>query len=177
MAEKPIFVFPVPKSPFPTKGRFGEVGHQDWYRGLKKAVDLAEKTKGRVLVITGFKADGYMSEADCYQRVLKILGKAVRDLVVIEKGQETAEELEIAIELAKEKNARLIVISTFMHYPRVRWICRGQKIEHWMVFGLPRIREFFTDLLMWFAYPIIETAGKKEVFIEWVNKRRKGGKF
>jgi vancomycin permeability regulator SanA len=176
MAEKPVFVFPVCKSPF-TKGRIGEARHQDWFQGLKKAVRLSKKLRAKTLVISGFTATGSMSEADCYRRALCALGNGDDEMVLIRQGQETTEELEIAINLAEEENAKLVVVSTLFHYPRVRWICRGKKAEHHMAIGLPRPKEMITDIILWFVYPIIEKIGKKDEFTNWLKNRRDGGKL
>jgi hypothetical protein len=112
-----------------------------------------------------------------YLSTLRRLGVNDKDIIVIEKTHETVEQIEIVTEYAKENNAKLIIISTFLHYLRVRWLCRGFVVEHHGAFGIPRPREAVTDIILTLIFPVIDLIGKKKWFSEKVGMRRVKGIF
>lgn len=173
--KRPVLIFPVPKSPFPLKGRFGKKEWQDWYRVSLKAVNLKNQLGGAVLLISNFSVLGCPSEQAFFSEEFKQLGLDEEHLEKHLVGLETIEELEHAVKLARERQVRLIVISTWLHHLRVRWICRGQGVQHEVVFGLPEIKAAVVDLILTAAYPLFELLGKKEWFISLAKGKRKKG--
>lgn len=170
-------ILPLPKSAHPS-GRVGPIEVQDWYRGLVKATLLLEKYRpAKILVLTAFHAVGEEPEMAIYLSALKRLGVDKNDIIVIEKARETIEQIEISTNYVKENNAELVIVSTFLHYLRVRWLCRGLNIEHHIAFGVPRPYEAVTDIILTVIFPIIDLLEKKKWFSEMVGKRRAKGKF
>ena len=140
------FIIPVTKSPH-KGGRVGSVYLQDWYQGVKKAVGLLKKIpNSKILIVSDVHIDGEEHEADIYVRALRGLGVRGEDMIVVKDCYETIGQIDIIKRMAKEHKARLIFVSTFMHYPRVRWLTTGMKAKHYVAFGIPRPREAVTDV-------------------------------
>ncbi|MGD0328127.1 MAG: ElyC/SanA/YdcF family protein [Minisyncoccia bacterium] len=177
MREK--IIVPLIKNPS-SKGRFGPTEKQDWYTGLVKAESLSRKDwpAATILLVSAFQANGEKTEMEFYRLALEInINK--ENIVEVKKGQETIEQLQVANEYAKKKNAELIIISSILHYPRVWWICRrdGIKAKHHCTGGIPRPREVLTDITLIFLFPLIDLLGGRKWFQKKVQMRRASGKF
>jgi hypothetical protein len=166
------------KSPHP-EGRKGLVVLQDWYKECKDAVFLHKNTPNSEIVITSaVHINGAEREEKYYVDVLKQLGE--ENIVVLGKGLETTEQLEVFKKYVEEKKAKLILIVTWTHFLRVLWMAKRMEIpvyKYKVSLGLPRPKELITDFIMTFVYPIYDLSGEKEVLIHWVKNRREGGKF
>lgn len=170
-------ILPITKSPH-SKGRLGPIKWQDWYRGLIKTQKLASANpQAKILVLSAVHIEGEKTEALIYQLALEQMSFPAKQLIVIEKGYETIEQVEVAKQYANQNKAELLVISTFLHYPRVRWLFRGYRARHFIVFGLPRPREILTDIVLNLIFPIIDLIGLRQWFKNQVITRRKKGKF
>lgn len=167
-----VAVVLLPKSPRPKRGRVGREYWQDWYRGCVKAVALATEHNAQILVASAFKADG-IPEAEFYQEVLE--GIDATDIVVIKEGLETIGQLDAAFKAATGKN--LIVVSSILHFPRVRRLCRGKGVQHKVVWGIPRPSEAIADIFLTFLFPIIDLFGWRGRFQRWSIRRRVAGKI
>ena len=158
-------------------GRIGPLQMQDWYRGLIKTARLLSRyTDAEVVIISAVQVASEDSEADAYLRVLQHLGVPSDRIRVIRKGYETIEQLTVARELMETERRELVIISTFLHYPRVRWIARGLRATHHAAFGLPRPTEAVTDILLAVLFPLIDLAGGRAWFMHMVQRRRMAGK-
>lgn len=170
-------ILPLTKSPHQS-GRMGPVEVQDWYRGLVRAKELLHELKpAKILVLANVHITGEKGETDLYLDALHTLCVPDEDILVVREGQETIEQIEIALALAKREGARLLIISTFLHYLRVRWLCRGEPVEHYIAWGMPRPREILTDTLLTALFPLIDIMGGREWFLEKVKARRLSGRF
>jgi uncharacterized SAM-binding protein YcdF (DUF218 family) len=156
---------------------------QDWYYGIVKAVELLnENPDSEILVLTAMQVEGQMSEADLYVHVLvDQLGVDSQKVWVINECRETVGQLETASELAFNYDYELVVVSTKLHSPRVKWICwkRGIVAEHYKVDGNPRPAEVTTDKILNVIFPMIDTIPPlRNMFLRLVGGRRsKGNQF
>ena len=172
-------IVPIIKSPH-SKGRIGPEKFQDWFRGLKKAVSIAIKSDGEILVISDAQYTNQSHESNLYCKALAKLSQ-VRHRV-IRNGRETTEQVDLSFKLAEVEKKELVFISTFFHYPRVQWLiwrCKSKKLKvsHYISFGIPRPREMLTDIVLAFMFPLIDILGGRQLFIRAVNKRRIEGKL
>ncbi|HWB33881.1 MAG TPA: ElyC/SanA/YdcF family protein [Candidatus Paceibacterota bacterium] len=173
---EPCLIVPLTKSPHAT-GRYGPRAWQDWYRGLLKARNiLSASPDSCILVISAVHITGEKSEEELYVKALEELGVKRGKLVVIRKAQETIEQIRIAVDMGRSLGLQPVFISTWLHYPRVRWLCRGMQARHVVAWGIPRPREAITDVVLAFLFPVIDLAGKREWFLNRVTKRRMMGK-
>jgi hypothetical protein len=171
------FILPLEKSPHQT-GRIGQMESQDWYQGLVRAKNLLEEFPGsKILVVTATQITDEKPAADLYLEALKKFGVKEENIKVVREGLETIGQIEAAQKVARQEQAKLHVVSTFMHYPRVRWIMRGQGAKHYGVFGIPRPREAVTDIILTFIFPFIDLWGWREKFVKKVTKRREEGRL
>lgn len=170
-------IYPVSKSPYPT-GRVGAVEKQDWYRGLVKARELSQRLpNSRILIVSATRILGEKSDVWMYLAGLQSLNVAGDQKVVLDLGHETVGQIEAAVAYASQVGGKLVVVSTFLHYPRVRWICRGITAEHHIVFGIPRPREVLTDLALMVLFPVIDILGGRDWFVRKVRARRERGRL
>lgn len=180
IGEKVSLIFPVIKSPWPS-GRIclkDKQHWQDWYRGLKKAVELSKQIhNSRILLLSGFQKEGEESEVDIYLSALKKMGFDESRILVVREGRETIEQVERAVDIAEEKKANLITVSTFLHAPRVAWLLRNKHIEQHAAFGIPRPREALTDIVLMGLFPLLDTVGFRFLFQRKLVERRTDGKF
>lgn len=179
--ESPLktIILPLTKSPC-ERGRVGPRKWQNWYRGCKKAVKLEKKFLARgneveILILTDFQTKGSPHDADYYTEALRELNAS--KLRVICEETETVGQIKKANQIAKREGKRLVVISSLAHFPRVWWICRGEKIAHSIVCGIPRPKEFITDIILDVAFPLIDILGQRNRFERFVEKRRESGKI
>lgn len=168
----------IPLTKWPFGFRIGPRKWQDWYRSLVKAVELAKANRGStILVLSNVHIEGGQHEADTYAKVLQELG--CEDFEVIKRGQETIGQIEIIRELVKERPDvnELILISSFLHHFRVRWLARGLKATHITTCGLPIPSNAFVDIVLTILFPLIDLCGKREWFKKMADERRASGKL
>jgi vancomycin permeability regulator SanA len=172
-------IYIVGKSAIPSEGRVGPRTLQDSYKLCKKAAELYKQEPGsKVVIITGFKTKQEGFEAAWYVDVLTTLGVSMDDMVLKLHGVETIEQLEIAKVFSDEAYPDFFVISTALHYPRVRYLCArmGLQARFKIVYGLPRPKEAITDALLIFLFPVIDLLGFRKKFQNAVIARRAKGK-
>jgi hypothetical protein len=174
-----FLLLPLTKSAWP-KGRLGPEWAQDWYRGLVKAVSLRKRYQpSHILIASAFRPNGQISEVENYSRVLRQFGLAPeKDFDVVRQGHETTGQIDFAIQEAKRNGRRLVVVATWLHYPRVCYLVRGRHdvIVHG-AFGLPRPYEAVTDIALWFLFPILCRLGLRERLLAMVMERRQAGRL
>ncbi len=170
-------IVPVTKSPH-KRGRIGPERLQDWYRGIVRAVSLQHKLKdSKILVLSDVCISGQEHEADIYERTLKKLGVRNDQMIVLHEGLETIKQIEYIRKMAEAGGYKVILVSTWLHGPRVAWLARGMHTRQYVAFGIPRPREALTDIALTFLFPIIDVFGGRKWFKEKVIGRRKEGKF
>ena len=176
--EEKLIIYPLPKNPYPV-GRMGKRGMQDWMQGIFDAALLHfERSGSKILVLTAFQLKDWEPEGKIYVDALRQLDVNDDDIIVIKQGLETIEEVAIAMEFAKDRGEELVIISTFLHYPRVRWLCRGQKgVRHKVAWGLPGFQDAIADIVLTFTFPIIDMLGMRAWFLAKVRARRERGTF
>jgi hypothetical protein len=170
-------IWPVAKNP--ATGRIGPKKFQDWYRGCVKAVKIEKKLLAngdsvKIAVVSAVHIKDKPAEADFIFSALEELG--AKNIHIDLKSYETIGELEAVQEIAIKENAELIIISTFGHYLRVRWLARKISAKHFVAFGIPRPKELITDIILTFLFPIIDLLGKRDWFRKKVESRRENGK-
>jgi hypothetical protein len=153
---------------------------QDWHATISKAAELyrQDPTHTRIAVITSFQATGDRSEMAIYKDALAGLRVPSHAILRITEGNETLRQLEVVEKLRSDIDAQLTIISTCLHYPRVRWLCRGKGYQHHVGWGIPRPKEAITDILLAIAFPlIIDPLGLRDWFTKKVVSRRASGTF
>lgn len=168
-------ILPLTKGP---QDRVGPRTRQDWYCGLIKAHELLQADpSAKILVISNVHVAGRPHEATVYAEALQEFGVSNGDVVVIRQAQETIEQLHLAAGIAQKLKKELVIISTWLHYPRVRWICwwDGIAATHHAAFGIPRPGEAIRDVALWVIFPLVDLFGKRELFLKKVEERRLKG--
>ena len=167
---------PLTKSPW-SKGRWGKKENQDWYVGLVKTKNYLNEREGdRIALISNVYGENQEYEIDIYKRNIMDLGVSEECLICAKECFETSGQINRAIELSKELDLNLVLISSAFHYPRVMWLVGDENVEHLIFFGIPRPLELITDMILSFVYPVIDVFGLNEVFTRLViYKRRKFG--
>jgi len=183
--ERFTYIVPVTKSPHQT-GRIGPRRFQDWYRGAVKAREyLGKYHPARILVLSDVHVNGEKHEADLYHKALTDAGVEEHGIEVIKEEQETIGQIDRLYKIAEEENAKLVIISTFLHYLRVAWLVWRKRtyrsglveVTHRAAFGIPRPREVITDVILWFVFPVIDLLGGRLWFQRKVSGRRVSGAF
>ncbi len=169
-------ICPIPKSPG-IPGRFGRDECQDWHRSLALAADIASVVENpRFLIISAFKSNEGESDITIYSRVLSELAPDV-PIEKIVRGVETIEQTDVLRELRASNDEPMVIVSTFLHALRVRYLSRGIDAAHHTAFGLPHPREAITDIILMFAMPIIDACGLREWYLARIEARRIKGVF
>ncbi len=165
-------IVPIVKSPHMDSGRIGPKCKQDWYVGLEMAVKLHKDLRSsQIAVITDFTTNG-IHEADIYDQAL--LANGIEDHLIYREGLETIGQIEAAKKIAEEGGQKLVLISTFLHRPRVEYYA-GKGVLHRTAWGIPRPKEVIRDILMIPLAPIIRNFGLEERFMKRVTRRRTNG--
>lgn len=166
----------VTKSPWP-KGRVGKTHNQDWYQTCVTASHLQQKIKdSEVVVSSATTVLGAKQEEEYYIEAMKELDTP---LITLGKGYETITQLKLFNEYTDEKSAKLILLTTWSHYPRIVWLCWRHRISCKIKVskGLPRPWELLTDVAIFFPYILLDLLGLEGWFIGKVTKRRQSGKL
>lgn len=171
-------ILPLSKNADP-RGRIGSRELQDWLLLCKKAALLQSSYRSvgrdsRILILSAFRAIGStVSEADYYERALACYGVEKSEIQEAQCTYETIGELEYALHLAEKEHARLVIIVTFLHFPRVWWLtCGKNKVDCQIVFGIPRPEEAFTDMVGMILFPIIDLLGFRKTWQRYIRDRR-----
>jgi hypothetical protein len=165
------------KSPHP-QGRVGPREKQDWYRQCVDVVELHRKIpESEIVVTSALHIKGARREEEYYTEAILSLGDSV---IALEKGVETIEQIRVFKEYISVHEAKLILSVTFTHFLRVVWLCFRAQLtvtKYKVSWGIPRPKEFVTDIILTFLYPILDILGKGTWFMEKVQARRKEGNF
>ena len=177
MKEK-YLILPLTKNPNPI-GRIGPKEKQDWFRGLLKARDLIANLPGsKILIISNVFFPNGDNEADVYINNLKELGVTEEKIIIVRNNFETIGQIETAKKIMNEKKEKMIVISTWLHYLRVRYLFSNcHPIKHYIAFGIPRPREILTDITLTFLLPILDFFKLRTWLRKKIEQRRTKGKF
>ncbi len=184
-------VVPLAKSAWP-EGRLGYLEDQDWYCALRYAIRLYTTAKYdnnlvvRLLTASGFQhADSSLPEIEQYRIVLeKYAFTEGEDYILLREGIDTFTQLDAIFKYAKENHVKEIhLVSTRLHYLRIRWICwrdgRKNVMHHTPkgFGGIPRLSEIKNDIILTILMPIIDILGKRAKFQAYVASRRAKGKL
>ena len=163
----------LPESPW-SKGRIGPEKWQDWYRGCLLAAKITNGTKNCFIIMpSGFKKDEYV-ETEFYHKILCDMVPEEK-IKTIFQGSETISQLDAFFN--QKYDGKIIIVSTFLHFSRVWWLCRGKGVKHKVVFGIPRPKEMIADIILTFVFPIIDILGMRQWFLKKVSARRESGKI
>jgi hypothetical protein len=172
-----LLIVPLTKSPWP-RGRIGPLECQDWFSSVRIAVRLQRSHESSViLIVSDLHVQNESSEQEWYALALRKAGAAPGTYIQRKQAYETLEQLEVVEEMARAQPYRVAIISTFTHYPRVRWLCRGKGYEHYVAWGIPRLRDVLTDAVLMVAFPILDLMGARAWFRALLKRRRTAGKF
>lgn len=168
-------LLPLTKGPA-AKGRIGPREWQDWYRSLVLTKKLMPRYQPcSVAILSNFQVAGEMHEVYFYLEALEEL--SIPDVVVIREAYETMGQLEYAFEMARRERVNLVVISTWLHFPRVWWLCRGMGVKHHVAWGIPRPSLAAADIFLTFALPALDLLGLRKWFKKRLERRRTSGKL
>ncbi|GEM_PF-1076203 len=171
-------LLPLTKGPC-AKGRIGPNVLQDWWgsmvltQRLQRKYGWGQYGPPPVLILSNLQVAGERHEADIYIEAAEELG--ITNLVVVREAYETMGQLEYALELARRERLKLVVISTWLHFPRVWWLCRGRNVKHHIAGGIPRPSLAVADIILTFAFPILDILGLRGWFRQRLERRRVKG--
>lgn len=171
----------LPKNPFPEKSRWGSKELQDFWHSCAKAamiLDENQNPESKILLITNFQTNEG-NEADYFSEILIDLDVDYNKIKVIREGVETLEQLLTAKYLVENDGSKLLIVCTFLHFLRVRWICWMEEIEarFKVAFGLPEPKNAVMNIILTAVYPILDLLGCSGWFQNLVIKRREKGKI
>ncbi|MDO8584873.1 MAG: hypothetical protein Q7R85_01990 [bacterium] len=166
-------LLPLTKGPC-AKGRVGPRTWQDWYRSMVLAKRLQPRYgQAPVLILSNLQVAGERHEEDIYVAAAEELG--ISNLVVVREAYETMGQLDYALDVARRERLMLVVISTWLHFPRVWWLCRERGVKHHIAWGIPRPSLAVADLILTIAFPILDILGLRGWFRRRLESRRVKG--
>lgn len=177
-----MICLPLSKSSWP-EGRIGKEEFQDYFRIVKKTIDLLRENKvDKILLLSNFKAK--KASKSELENMIDICDKhnVEREKLHIEEyGYDTLSQLKFTLNICNINNQDLVIISSLTHYPRVKWITNRLnkkykiKVQHKIILGIPRIHDALYDIPLMFIYPIIDLLGYSDEFSENIKRRRDSG--
>jgi hypothetical protein len=171
-------IVPIPKYPY---SRIGPSTWQDYYQQLKRTAEIARHVKERdnevvIAIISAFRPAGHPSEIDIYSQALYKLAPELTVLSYRETN-DTYGQVENGFRLASEMRAVPVFITTWMHYPRVRYLARGRAAQHYAAFGIPQPFFLFIDPFCLIFQPIGDLLGITEFFRRAIIREREQGRI
>lgn len=178
----------------PHRWRPGPRRWHDWVRSCELALELRKKYGAEIYVPSAVKIEGHMSEFDLYGYEFLRLGLGLKEMAstadyrvltdglgqvaatIERRAQETIGQIEAACELVARRDASILVVSTWTHFPRVLYLCRGKGFAHRVAFGIPNPLEACTDMALALLFPLLDLLGLGEKFQRWATAHRKSGK-
>ncbi len=168
----------MPKTPY---SRIGPTAWQDYYRQSERTVEIARQlvasgNEVTIAIISAFQPPGKPSEIDIYRQALSGVGpeltiRAYRD------ATDTVGQIERSFGLAAEMGASPVFISTWMHYPRVRYLTRGRRARHYGAFGIPQPAFLFLDPFFLIFQPVGDFLGITGWFRRAIIRERERGRI
>lgn len=175
---KKYLLIPIPKNPY---YRVGPLAWQDYYRQLVRTVDIAAQLKATgnevvVGIISAFQPSGRPSEVEIYSRMLHDLepGLAIR---AYSETNDTVGQIERSLDLALEIGATPVFVTTWMHYPRVRYLARGRPALHFGALGVPQPLFMSIDPFCLIFQPIGDALGITDSFRRVIIREREQGRI
>lgn len=148
----------------------------DWRISCKMAAEIQRARPGSVIYVpSAFGQAGSTSEYDFYKKELEKNGVPKDALFMDRHGHETVEQCELALALAEKENAELTVISTFVHFRRIRYLFRDRDVEHYIAYGTPNRWLQFTHIILTVGFPLIDALGLREWWKNRIIRRRLKG--
>lgn len=177
-----MLCLPLSKSSWP-EGRIGKEESQDYFIIVKNSIDLLKNNKvDKILLLSNFKyKNANKSELD---NMIDICNKHSVDknkLHIEEYGYDTLSQLKFTLDLCSRNKDDLLIISSFTHYPRVKWIAwrinkkYNVNVKHKIGWGIPRIHDFIYDIPLIFIYPVVDLLGLSNKFSNIIRVRRGNG--
>ncbi len=169
----------------PHRTRFGPEHWWDWKRQCRLAVELYRKYPDAVVLLpSAVHITGHKSEIELYREEFKRDGLLEstknpdgRNALVLEPvEQETVGQIKRGYQFADTLGMRLVVVSTWCHYLRVRYLCRGMGVTHKIAWGIPNPVEAVTDCILAVVFPLLDLFGAGKRFQKWAIKHRESGK-
>jgi len=166
-------IVPLTKMPFPK--RIGPPAWADWFTTCKRSVEIQRSlaalgTDSEILVLTATQFTGARPEREYYVDALRELG--AEHIRVVVECYETIEQIETMVKMAKDEGKELIVVSTWLHYPRALWLLKGSGAELTWTFGIPNAKYAIMDIILNFAFPVLDVLGLRGWFRRRTTVRR-----
>ena len=176
------YCLPLSKSSW-LEGRIGPEKYQDCFRLVKFSIDLLIENKvDKILLLSDFKSkQSNKSELEYMEDVCKKFNVDNNKVEIEKYGYDTLSQLKFTLNLSSKNNDELLILSSPLHYPRVRWITYRLnkkykvKVSNKIAWGIPRLRDAIFDLPLIFAYPIIDLLGLSVWFTNHMKVRRDKG--
>lgn len=176
--EGSYLLIPIPKSPY---YRLGPLRWQDWHRQVERTIAIARDlqrsgNRAEIAILSRFEPKGESSERELYLRLFNELAPEL-SVIGYKETIDTVEQVERSFGLGAEKGARIIFVSTWMHYPRVIYLAHGRKAGHYGAFGLPSPIFALIDPLAMIFQPLAMACGLGGFFGRLTAERRDKGAF
>lgn len=177
-----IYCLPLSKSSW-LEGRIGPEKYQDCFRLIKISIDLLNKNKvNKILLLSEFKSkQSKKSELEYIVELCKRFNVSDESLHIEKYGYDTLSQLRFTLDLCSKNNDELLILSSPLHYPRVRWTTYRLnkkykvKVSHKIAWGIPRPGDIVFDICLMFIYPVVDILGFSKWFTEHVKIRRDKG--
>lgn len=177
----------------PHRYRLGPKHLHDWVRSCERALAIREREPGsEIYVASAVHVTGFPSEFELYKAEFLRRGLRVNEekpcfcilhdeqgpaVTLSRTGYETIGQIGLALEMAEIGHAeRVVIVSTIMHFLRVRYLCRRIKAAHTVAWGIPNLTEACTDPILAALFPVLNLMGLRRQFQEWTVRHRKSGK-
>lgn len=177
-----MICLPLSKSSW-IEGRIGPEKYQDCYRIVKISIDILNKNKvDKILLLTDFKSkNSNKSELEYISEICEKYNVNNDKLHIEKYGYDTLSQIKFTLSLCKENKNDLLIVSSLLHYPRVRWIAyrvnKKYKVntKHKIALGIPRVRDAICDIILIITYPVIDLFGYSDKFTDHMKIRRNKG--
>jgi hypothetical protein len=165
----------------PTQGphlwRSGPADQSDWRAQCRLAAVLQRGIPHSVVYVpSAFQQAGSPSELELYKEQLRAEQVPPEGMLLDPQGLDTVGQCELALAFAGKEQARLIALSCYVHFRRVRYLLKGHPVEHVVACGEPNRGLRLTHLVLGVVFPVLDRIGLRNWWKIRVSRRRLQGR-
>jgi hypothetical protein len=173
-----ILLVPIIKYPY---SRIGPDVLQDWTRQCRFTANMAMRlqTEGhdvQIAIISSFTKPGNRSEIELYTHKIQEYAQGLT-IVPYSEMKDTVGQVDHSFNLAQKQGRDVIFTSCGPQFWRVKYLAKGRKAQHHLVWGIPHFGFALIDPICLVFQPLTDTLGFTNLIRNRILAQRDKGRI